>query len=126
MPGVYEIHVEDHFSAAHALRGYDGCCSKVHGHNWTIEAFIQCKKLNSIGIGIDFRDVKESLKKILEGLDHANLNELVEFKTINPTSENIARFLYQELGKRFNNEYRKVSRVKVLETPGCGSAYWEE
>ncbi|HKK90414.1 MAG TPA: 6-carboxytetrahydropterin synthase QueD [Desulfobacteraceae bacterium] len=126
MPGVYEIYVKDHFSAAHALKGYDGNCSRLHGHNWIIEAFVQCKRLNSIGIGIDFRDVKDTLKQILKNLDHTNLNELAEFGTINPTSENIARFLYEELGNRFNTEHIKVSKIKVCETPGCGSAYWEE
>ncbi len=126
MLGIYEIYVKDHFSAAHALNGYVGNCSKMHGHNWIIESFIQCKKLNSIGIGIDFRDVKKTVKDILKKLDHTNLNELKEFKEINPTSEHIARFLYKELSKVLNNEYIKVSKIKVFETPGCGSTYWEE
>jgi 6-pyruvoyltetrahydropterin/6-carboxytetrahydropterin synthase len=126
MPGVYEIHVKDHFSAAHALRGYDGNCSRVHGHNWIIEAFVQCRRLNSIGIGIDFRDVRETLKSVLKNLDHANLNDLVEFGSVNPTSENIARLLYQELQRRLGSDHVRVSRVTVCETPGCGSTYWEE
>ncbi|MEA1968651.1 MAG: 6-carboxytetrahydropterin synthase QueD [Thermodesulfobacteriota bacterium] len=126
MPGVYEIYIKDHFSAAHALKGYDGNCSRLHGHNWIIEAFVECRKLNALGIGIDFRDVKDTLKKILKKLDHTNLNELAEFGSINPTSENIARFLYQELKKQFNTKNIKISRIKVCETPGCGSTYWEE
>ncbi|MFH1154702.1 MAG: 6-carboxytetrahydropterin synthase QueD [Pseudomonadota bacterium] len=126
MPGVYEIYVKDHFSAAHALRGYDGNCSKIHGHNWIIEAFVQCRKLNSIGIGIDFRDVREILKSILKRLDHSNLNDIAEFSSMNPTSENIARFLFQELGRRLNAEHIRVSKVRVCETPGCGSTYWED
>jgi len=123
---VYEIYVQDHFSAAHALRGYNGNCSKVHGHNWIIEIFVQCRQLNSIGIGIDFRDVKESVKKILKRVDHTHLNDLDIFSDTNPTSENIARFLYKELEANLNTPYIKVSRVKVSETPGCGSSYWEE
>ncbi|MBF0467738.1 MAG: 6-carboxytetrahydropterin synthase QueD [Desulfamplus sp.] len=124
--GVYEIYVQDHFSAAHALNGYNGNCSKVHGHNWIIETFVQCRQLNSIGIGIDFRDVKESVRKILKTVDHTHLNDLDAFKNMNPTSENIAKFLYKELESHLNAPYVKVSKVKVSETPGCGSTYWEE
>ncbi|MBF0229771.1 MAG: 6-carboxytetrahydropterin synthase QueD [Desulfamplus sp.] len=124
--GVYEIYVKDHFSAAHALNGYNGNCSKIHGHNWIIETFVQCRQLNDIGIGIDFRDVKECVKKILKSVDHTNLNELEPFKIVNPTSENIAKFLYKELSSHLNSQYIKVSKVKVCETPGCGSTYWEE
>lgn len=126
MSGVYEIYVKDHFSAAHALKGYNGNCSRLHGHNWVIEVFVKCRKLNPIGIGIDFRDIKKNLKDILEKLDHTNLNDLAEFSTINPSSENIAKIIYEELSQRFNTGDIKVSRVKVCETPGCGSAYGEE
>ncbi|MCF8045711.1 MAG: 6-carboxytetrahydropterin synthase QueD [Desulfarculaceae bacterium] len=125
MPQVYEIYIKDHFSAAHSLRGYDGNCSRTHGHNWIIEAFIQCDRLNQLGIGIDFRDVKKALRQILDKLDHTNLNELAEFGAVNPTSENIAKFLYKELEKMFNTEHINVSKVVVFESPGCGSAYWE-
>ncbi|MGD9732503.1 MAG: 6-carboxytetrahydropterin synthase QueD [Desulfamplus sp.] len=124
--GVYEIYVKDHFSAAHTLHGYNGDCSRIHGHNWIIETFVQCRQLNDIGIGIDFRYVKDSVKKILKTVDHTHLNELAPFKTTNPTSENIAKFLYKELEAHLNSEYVKVSKVKVSETPGCGSTYWEE
>ncbi|MBF0303188.1 MAG: 6-carboxytetrahydropterin synthase QueD [Desulfamplus sp.] len=124
--GVYEIYVKDHFSAAHELHGYNGNCSKIHGHNWIIETFVQCRQLNEIGIGIDFRDVKDTVKKILKSVDHTHLNDLEPFKTTNPTSENIAKFIYKELERHLNNTYIRVSKVKVCETPGCGSTYWEE
>ncbi len=126
MSGVYEIYVKDHFSAAHALQGYSGDCSNLHGHNWIIEVFVKCRKLNSLGIGIDFRDVKNNLKNILKKFDHTNLNDLSEFSNINPTSENIARIIHGELSKQFNTGDIKISRVKVCETPGCGSTYEEE
>ncbi len=126
MPGVYEIYVQDHFAAAHALKGYDGNCSNLHGHNWVIEAFVQCRKLNRLGMGIDFRDVKNILRDVLSRLDHTNLNDVAEFGGINPTSENLSRFLFSELSRRLNTESVKVSRVMVHESPGCGSAYWEE
>ncbi|MCK5835765.1 MAG: 6-carboxytetrahydropterin synthase QueD [Desulfobacula sp.] len=125
MPGVYEIYVEDHFSAAHALKGYDGNCSRIHGHNWIVQAYIQCSKLNKLGIGIDFRDVKGVVKDILSKLDHTNLNEVVEFSSINPTSENLSKFIYKELSRRLNTDHIKVTRIMVFESPGCGSSYQE-
>ena len=126
MPGVFEVYVKTHFSAAHALRGYEGDCARLHGHNWIIEAFVKCKELDDIGIGIDFRDIKQSVKDVLQGLDHFNLNELPAFQDENPTSENIAKFIYKELSKKLNSEVVNVSKVKVSETPGAGAFYWEE
>jgi 6-pyruvoyltetrahydropterin/6-carboxytetrahydropterin synthase len=124
--GVFEIYVQTHFSAAHALNGYPGDCARVHGHNWIIDVFVRCKKLDDIGIGIDFRDIKKSVKNVLKSLDHFNLNDLPAFQNMNPTSENIARFLYRELGLQLNSDTVTVSKVKVSETPGAGAFYWEE
>lgn len=126
MTQLFEIYIQTHFSAAHALRGYQGDCAQTHGHTWIIDVFVKCKELNEIGIGIDFRDVKNSVKEVLHRLDHSNLNELATFKDVNPTSENIACFLYRELGKRLNSDVVKVSKIKVSETPGAGVFYWEE
>ncbi len=125
MPGVYEVYVKDHFAAAHVLKGYDGNCSNMHGHNWVVEAYIECTKLTKLGIGIDFMDVKKVLQDILSKLDHTTLNDVVEFSSINPTSENIAKFLYTELSRRLNTEHIFVKKVSVLESPGCGSSYRE-
>ncbi|WP_300464112.1 6-carboxytetrahydropterin synthase QueD [Desulfobacula sp.] len=125
MTGVYEIYIKDHFSAAHVLKGYDGDCSNMHGHNWIIEAYIQCTKLNELGIGIDFRDVKETVTNVLSKLDHTTLNDIAEFSSINPTSENISKFLYTELSRRLNTDHITVSKVMVFESPGCGSSYQE-
>jgi 6-pyruvoyltetrahydropterin/6-carboxytetrahydropterin synthase len=126
MPGVFEIIVETHFSAAHRLCGYSGDCSRLHGHNWVVEVAVRCLKLDNIGIGIDFRTVKASVKQLLARMDHVDLNELPEFKHMNPTSENIAKYLYRELSKLIGTETISVSRVKVIETPGAGAVYWEE
>ncbi len=126
MSGVFEVYVKTHFSAAHSLKGYPGDCARVHGHNWIIEIFVKCKQLDEIGIAIDFKDIKQAVKDVLEGLDHFNLNELPAFRDVNPSSENIAKFLYQELGEKLNSGFVKVSRVKVCETPVAGACYWEE
>lgn len=125
MAGAYEIYIQEHFAAAHMLKGYDGNCSKMHGHNWMVEVFIQCSKLNKLGMGIDFHDVKTVLKDILSKLDHTTLNDVVEFSNINPTSENIAKFIYKELSRRLNTETIRITKVMVMESPGCGSAYYE-
>ena len=126
MIGVFEVYVKTYFSAAHSLKGYQGDCARIHGHNWIIEVFVKCKELDEIGIGVDFRDVKQAVKDVLQGLDHFNLNEVPAFKDVNPSSENIARFLYEELREKLNSDVVKVSRVKVCATPGAGASYWEE
>ena len=126
MPGIFEVYVKSHFSAAHSLEGYLGNCAHIHGHNWMVEVFVKCEQLDEIGIGIDFRDIKQAVKEVIQGLDHFNLNDLPAFEDVNPTSENIAKFLYQELAKQLNSDGVKVSKVKVSETPGAGAFYWEE
>lgn len=126
MVDVFEVYVKTHFSAAHSLRGYPGDCARTHGHNWIIEAFVKCRELDQIGIGIDFRDIKQSIRDVLADLDHFNLNDLPAFENVNPTSENIARFLYRELSGKLNSDAVKVSKIKVSETPGAGAFYWEE
>lgn len=126
MAGIFEIYVKTDFAAAHSLRGYPGDCAQIHGHNWDVEVFVRCSELDEIGIGIDFRDIKQIVNEILEDLDHSNLNDLPAFKDINPTSENIARFLYKKISKKLNTGAVKVSRVTVSETPNAGASYWEE
>jgi 6-pyruvoyltetrahydropterin/6-carboxytetrahydropterin synthase len=126
MTGVYEIYVQKHFSAAHALKGYQGDCARLHGHNWTVEVFVKCHELDEIGIGIDFKNLKGDVEAVLNGLDHYNLNETPYFAKINPTAENIAKYLYKEIGQKINSEQIRVSKVNVCETPGAGAFYWEE
>jgi len=125
MPGVYELYIETHFSAAHALKGYEGDCSRLHGHNWIIRVYVRCRQLDKIGIGLDFRVIKDHVKEVLQGLDHAHINELPQFCDINPTSEHIARYLYEQLGQRINREGIAVSRIQVSETPNAGVFYYE-
>ena len=126
MAGIFEVYVKSHFSAAHRLVGYEGDCARVHGHNWIIEVFVRCAELDNIGIGLDFRDIKAAVKTVLSDLDHSDLNDLDEFQDINPTSENIARYLYGELSQKLNAPQIRVSKVKVSETPGAGAFYWED
>lgn len=126
MPGVFEVYVKTHFSAAHSLRGYPGDCARIHGHNWIIKVFIKCEELDEIGICVDFRNIKRAVADVLQDLDHFNLNVLPAFRDVNPTSENIARFLYKEIGNKLNSDNVKVSRIMVSETDSAGAFYWEE
>lgn len=126
MAGVFEVYVKGHFSAAHQLRGYCGDCANIHGHNWVVEVHVRCDALDALGIGLDFRDIKAAVSEVLAKVDHHNLNDLEDFSIENPTSENIARFLYRKVGEILNRNGVRVSRVKVCETPGAGAVYWEE
>lgn len=123
---MFEISVKSHFSAAHHLRGYRGKCEAAHGHNWEVEAFIRGRKIDKLGMLIDFRLVKDVLKDVVAGLDHTDLNVQRPFLKANPTSENIARFLYKALAAQLNTRQYKLHRVLVRETPETGSSYWED
>lgn len=125
MAGIFEIFVRSEFAAAHCLRGYPGDCARLHGHNWTVEVSLRCSELDRIGLGIDFREVKEAVREVMAELDHADLNDHPYFKELNPSSENIAVYLYRELGKRLDSDRVKVSGIKVSESPGQGVIYRE-
>jgi len=126
MPGIFEVSIETEFSAAHALRGYPGDCARLHGHNWIVRVSVRCRELDETGIGIDFRVVKDHVKSVLTELDHHNINELTPFQKVNPSSENIARYLYGEISRRLNSDRVKVAKVGVSETRDAGACYWEE
>ena len=123
---MFEIGIKTHFSAAHHLVGYAGQCSSQHGHNWEVEVFVKGQDLSKTGILMDFRKLKEVVKNELQEIDHSDLNKRKVFKRQNPTSENIARFLYKELGQQFESDTYKISRVTVRETPESMATYWEE
>ena len=125
MSGTYTIFVQSEFSAAHCLRDYPGDCAQVHGHNWTVEVHLICRDLDAIGLGIDFRKVKDAVRSILADLNHTDLNALPAFQALNPSSENIARYLYGALGARLNSDRVRISGVKVMESPGQGVLYTE-
>ena len=125
MNGLYEICVETDFSAAHCIVGYPGNCARVHGHNWKVEVKLQSSRLNEIGIAVDFREVKKVMGEIITEFDHHYLNDLPQFRLMNPTSENIARYLFQELSGRLNQENLKVCRVNVAESKNAWASYRE-
>ena len=120
---MYELDITREFSAAHMLKGYDGLCSNLHGHNWTVQVFIRADRLDDIGIAADFTVIKRVLTEILAQFDHKYLNELPEFQDINPTSENIARILFEKLAHAVAKPGIKLDRVRVCESPTSGATY---
>jgi len=117
---VYEVLVKSNFSAAHKLRNYHGKCENMHGHNWTVEASVRSETLDDNGLLIDFKILKERLKKILERLDHTNLNESEPFCEANPTSENIAKFIFDLL----KEDGITARRVSVWESDTSRATYF--
>lgn len=120
---MYELKVVTQFAAAHQLRDSGGKCEKLHGHNWRIEVVLTGEKLNSVGLLIDFKEVKEAVDGILEELDHSFLNELPQFKDQNPSSENIAAYIFERLGSTLNNNQIKVSKVIAWESESASASY---
>ena len=120
---MYELKIVTHFGAAHQLRNIGGKCESLHGHNWKIEVQVKGEKLDEKGLLIDFNVMKKNTDQIIERLDHKFLNELEYFKDENPSSENIARYIYQELGKQLNNENIRVSRVTAWESDSACATY---
>ena len=120
---MYELVVEQTFAGAHNLRGYDGDCEKLHGHNWRVEVTLKAEKLNEIGMVMDFKIVKEKLEEILSHFDHTYLNELNEFKQENPTTENVSKVIYNNLSVQLPPEIF-VAKVKTWESEKCAAAYY--
>ncbi len=112
----YELSIQTHFSAAHQLRGYDGDCARLHGHNWHVRLFVACRDLDALGMGVDYKVLKRELKAAISDWDHYNLNDVPPFDRINPTSENVARVLFERLSARLNDARARVSRIEIAET----------
>jgi 6-pyruvoyltetrahydropterin/6-carboxytetrahydropterin synthase len=119
---MYEIKTQAHFSAAHHLLNYEGECENQHGHNWTVEVIVKGDRLNESNILIDFKVLKKELKEVLAYLDHTDINELPEFIDESPSSETIARFIYD----RLKENIVQIERVTVWETPTSCASYYEE
>lgn len=117
---MFELMVEDTFDAAHALRGYEGPCENLHGHTWRIQLFLGGTKLNQLGLLEDFKAIKKFLAATLEQFDHKYINETAPFDKINPTSENLAKYLFETLKKRFKN----INKVIVWESERTYAAYY--
>jgi 6-pyruvoyltetrahydropterin/6-carboxytetrahydropterin synthase len=123
---MYELSIEVGFAAAHQLRGYKGNCENMHGHNWRVQISVTAERLNEIDIAIDFRDLKKRAGEVIAPLDHAFLNEVFPFTEKNPSSENIAKWIFDSLKKKINDENLRVSAVTVWESDTASASYYED
>lgn len=114
---MFEVTVQEHFDAAHYLRGYKGKCESLHGHRFQVAVSLMVKKTNDIGLAYDFVQLKAQLRGILGRFDHGCLNDITPFDKINPSSENIASTVYSELHKLLRGEDVSISRIQVWESP---------
>ena len=120
---IYELSIRSEFSAVHWLRLYKGKRENVHGHNWTIEARIRAGEPDDYGMLMDFVLARECLDKVLDELDHKNINDIPYFSDRNPTTELIARYIYDELERLVAPHGAEVYRITLWETPQCAVIY---
>lgn len=123
---MYEISAFAHFDAAHFLRGYAGKCANIHGHRWKVEIALQGAELNNLGILIDFMEVKNMLREVLDIFDHKMINDIAPFDRINPTAENLARFIFDEMAGKLQQlmvNGVKMTKVTVWESETASATY---
>jgi len=118
---MFELKAQMYFSAAHHLLNYAGKCENQHGHNWLAEAYVSGNTLDKSNILVDYKVIKSNLKEVLDYLDHKDINELPEFKDISPSSEMLAKFIYEKMKERIP----LTSKVSVWETSTSCATYWE-
>lgn len=123
---MFELMVETHFSSAHQLRGHKGKCEKLHGHNWKVQVYVLAERLNEIDIAIDFHELKRLTEEVVTQLDHSFLNDIFPFTEKNPSSENIAKWIYDSLKKKLNTDNVNLSAVTVWESETASATYFEE
>jgi 6-pyruvoyltetrahydropterin/6-carboxytetrahydropterin synthase len=123
---MFTVSIETEFSAAHIIRGYNGACSRQHGHNWKVTVEAKAEKLDPLGMSVDFFVLKKTTEEILAQFDHRDLNTVPPFdQELNPTSENLSRYIFQQLKNRLP-ENVTLSSVAIGETPQYSAKYSEE
>ncbi len=122
---MYYLSIDTVLSAAHFLEGYEGDCAKIHGHNWKIRITVKTNKLDKVGMGLDFKAIKDCSWQVLGKYDHHCLNEIAPFNKINPTAENLAKFLYDEI-TRLLPESIAMHKISLWETENYLVEYMNE
>jgi 6-pyruvoyltetrahydropterin/6-carboxytetrahydropterin synthase len=122
---MFELSVEVSFSAAHQLRGYKGKCENMHGHNWKVQVSVMSEDLNDIDLVIDFHDLKKMAREVIAPLDHAYLNDIFPFTEKNPSSENMAKWIFDCMKKKIADNAVRVSAVTVWESDTSSATYYE-
>jgi 6-pyruvoyltetrahydropterin/6-carboxytetrahydropterin synthase len=120
---MFEVSVEQTFAAGHALRDYRGKCENVHGHNYRVLVTIQGPELDSIGLLVDFVELKKLMNTVIDRLDHQFINDLAPFDAINPSAENMAKYFYEEIAAGLGVSPVRVSEVKLWETDTASATY---
>jgi len=116
---MFEVSVEHSFAAGHALRGYRGKCENVHGHNYKVRVVVRGEKLDSVGMLVDFVELKRLLRAVSEPMDHVFLNDLPPFDELNPTAENMAWYICEKMREAKVD----VAEVTVWETDIQAATY---
>jgi 6-pyruvoyltetrahydropterin/6-carboxytetrahydropterin synthase len=121
---MYEITVTSHFSGAHRLRYLQGRCEELHGHNWKVEVSVVSNRLGKEGVTIDFGVLKQKVEKVLKPLDHHYLNDLAYFSGREPSSENIARYIFDKLNRELNRFSVNLKKVTAWESESSCATYY--
>lgn len=122
---MFQVSVEETFSAGHALRGYKGKCENPHGHNYRVQVTLEGPQLDNIGLLIDFSQLKHVMREVIRRLDHQFINDLEPFTTVNPSAENMAKYFYEEVAAQLNGlpPGARVTDVIVWETDTAMAKY---
>jgi 6-pyruvoyltetrahydropterin/6-carboxytetrahydropterin synthase len=125
---VYEVTVDDTFAAGHFLRNYKGKCENPHGHNYKVRVTLAGRELDKAGLLLDFKDLREVMKQVIDRLDHQMINEIEPFTVVNPSAENLAKYFYDETNVRLKNVTSGrvfVKDVTIYETDTTTAKYSE-
>jgi len=120
---VYEITILAHFSGAHRLRYLHGQCEALHGHNWKIEVSVTSRRLGKDGVALDFGILKQEVANVLKTLDHTFLNDLPYFKKKEPSSENIAKYIFDRLQPEARKRKVMLKKVTAWESETASATY---
>ena len=120
---MYELKIITEFSAAHNLRNFRGKCEALHGHNWKVEVVVSGGELDGSGVVLDFAEVKAATSEVMSEIDHRYLNELPFFVERNPSSENIARYIFERLQEKITDGRVCVRRVTAWESQDACATY---
>ena len=122
---MFQVSVEETFSAGHALRGYRGKCENVHGHNYRVRVTMEGPQLDSIGLLCDFTELKRVIREVISRLDHQFVNDLEPFRTVNPSAENLAKYFYEQMLGQLTRlpEGSGITEVTVWETDTASAQY---
>jgi 6-pyruvoyltetrahydropterin/6-carboxytetrahydropterin synthase len=120
---MFEVTIEETFAAGHALRNYKGRCENVHGHNYRCQVTLQGSQLDATGLLVDFVELKRAVHAVLDRMDHQWLNDFPPFDQLNPSAENMARYIFDEVSSQLGQQSARISAVRLWETDTASATY---